>query len=40
MADNLRIAVDELTKRTEAGEDFVFIDTRPDALLAASSRPV
>ena len=28
MPDNLRIAVDDLRKRMEAGEDFVFIDTR------------
>ena len=28
MPDNLRITVDELRKRMEAGEDFVLIDTR------------
>jgi len=28
MADNLRIGIDELKKRTQAGEDIVFIDTR------------
>jgi rhodanese-related sulfurtransferase len=27
-ADNLRITVDEVRKRMEAGEDFVLIDTR------------
>jgi rhodanese-related sulfurtransferase len=32
MPDNLRITIDELRKRMEAGEDFVFIDTRnPEA---------
>ena len=28
MPDDLRISVDELGKRMEAGEDFVVIDTR------------
>jgi hypothetical protein len=28
MTDALRIAVDELRRRMEAGEDFVSIDTR------------
>ena len=28
MADSLRIAVGDLRKRMEAGEDFVLIDTR------------
>jgi rhodanese-related sulfurtransferase len=28
MPDNLRITIDELKKRMEAGEDFVVIDTR------------
>ena len=28
MADNIRISVDELRKRTNAGEKFVFVDTR------------
>jgi rhodanese-related sulfurtransferase len=28
MPDHLRIAVDELRKRLESGEDFVLIDTR------------
>jgi len=28
MPDNLRITVDEVRKRMEAGENFVFIDTR------------
>ena len=28
MPDNLRITVDEVRKRMEAGEDFVLIDTR------------
>jgi hypothetical protein len=28
MPDNLRITVDELRKRMEAGEDFTIVDTR------------
>jgi rhodanese-related sulfurtransferase len=28
MADNIRISIDELRKRRNAGEDFVFIDSR------------
>jgi predicted sulfurtransferase len=36
MADNLRIAVDDLRKRMEAGEDFVFIDTRNPQTWAQS----
>ena len=28
MPDDLRITIDELRKRMEAGEDFAFIDTR------------
>lgn len=28
MPDNLRIGIDELKKRIQAGEDIVFIDTR------------
>ena len=28
MADSLNIGIDELKKRMQAGEDFVFIDTR------------
>lgn len=28
MADNLRISVDELRKRMNAGEQFVFVDSR------------
>jgi len=28
MADNIRISVDELRKRRNAGEKFVFVDTR------------
>jgi rhodanese-related sulfurtransferase len=36
MADNLRIAVDDLRKRMEAGEDFVFIDTRNPQAWAQS----
>ena len=34
MSDNLRITVDEVRKRMEAGEDFVLVDTRnPQAWL-------
>ena len=36
MAEELRITVDELRKRTEAGEDFVFIDTRNPQAWAQS----
>ena len=36
MPDNLRIAVDDLRKRMEAGEDFVFIDTRNPQAWAQS----
>lgn len=28
MADDLRITVDELRRRMDSGEDFLFIDTR------------
>lgn len=28
MADDLRITIDELRRRMEAGEDFTFVDTR------------
>jgi rhodanese-related sulfurtransferase len=28
MADDVRITVDELRRRMQAGEDFIFIDTR------------
>ena len=36
MADNLRITVDELLKRMEAGEDLAFIDTRNPQAWAQS----
>jgi rhodanese-related sulfurtransferase len=36
MPDHLRIAVDELRKRMEAGEDFVLIDTRNPQAWAES----
>jgi rhodanese-related sulfurtransferase len=36
MAGSLRIAVDELRKRMEAGEDFVLIDTRNPQAWAES----
>jgi rhodanese-related sulfurtransferase len=36
MSANLRIAVDNLQKRMEAGEDFVFIDTRNPQAWAES----
>jgi rhodanese-related sulfurtransferase len=36
MPDNLRIAVDDLRKRMEAGEDFVLIDTRNPQAWAES----
>ena len=36
MPDNLRIAVDDLRKRMEAGEDFVLIDTRNPQAWAQS----
>lgn len=36
MADDLRITVDELHKRMEAGEDFAFIDTRNPQAWAQS----
>jgi rhodanese-related sulfurtransferase len=36
MADALRITVDELKRRMEAGEDFVLIDTRNPQAWAES----
>lgn len=36
MADSLRITVGDLLKRAEAGEDFVFIDTRNPQAWAQS----
>jgi rhodanese-related sulfurtransferase len=36
MPDSLRIAVDDLRKRMEAGEDFVLIDTRNPQAWAES----
>ena len=36
MPDNLRIAVDDLRKRMEAGEDFVFLDSRNPQAWAQS----
>ena len=36
MPDDLRITVDELRKRMDAGEDFVFIDTRNPQAWAQS----
>ena len=36
MADTLRITVDELKRRMEAGEDFVLIDVRNPQVWAAS----
>ena len=36
MPDDLRISVDELGKRMEAGEDFVVIDTRNPQAWAQS----
>ena len=36
MPDSLRITVDEVRKRMEAGEDFVFIDTRNPQARAES----
>ena len=36
MADDLRISIDELRARMEAGEDFVFIDTRNPQAWAES----
>ena len=36
MPDHLRIAVDELRRRMEAGEDFVLIDTRNPQAWAES----
>ena len=36
MPDDLRITVDELGKRMDAGEDFVFIDTRNPQAWAQS----
>lgn len=37
MADNLRIGIDELKKRMQAGEDIVFIDTRNPQAWAQSN---
>ena len=36
MADDLRITIDELRRRMEAGEDFAFIDTRNPQAWAQS----
>lgn len=36
MPDDLRITVDELRKRMQAGEDFTFIDTRNPQVWAQS----
>jgi rhodanese-related sulfurtransferase len=36
MADTLRITVDELKRRMEAGEDFVLIDVRNPQVWAES----
>lgn len=36
MPENLRIGIDELRKRMEAGEDIVFIDTRNSQAWAQS----
>ena len=36
MPDNLRIGIDELRKRMQAGEDIVFIDTRNPQARAQS----
>lgn len=36
MADNIRITVDELRKRMNAGEEFVFVDTRNPQAWAES----
>jgi rhodanese-related sulfurtransferase len=36
MAGSLRITVDELRKRMEAGEDFVLVDTRNPQAWAGS----
>ncbi len=39
MADDLRITIDELRKRMEAGEDFTIIDTRnPQAWAEANEK--
>jgi rhodanese-related sulfurtransferase len=36
MPDDLRITIDELRRRMEAGEDFTFIDTRNPQAWAQS----
>ena len=36
MPDDLRITIDELRRRMEAGEDFAFIDTRNPQAWAQS----
>lgn len=36
MPDDLRISVDDIKKRKQAGEDFVFIDTRNPQAWAES----
>ena len=36
MPDDVRITIDELRKRMEAGEDFAFIDTRNPQAWAQS----
>ena len=36
MADDLRITIDKLRRRMEAGEDFAFIDTRNPQAWAQS----
>ena len=36
MPDDLRISVDDVKRRTQAGEDFVFVDTRNPQAWAES----
>lgn len=40
MADNLRITIDQLRKRMEAGEDFTVIDTRNPNAWAESDTTI
>jgi rhodanese-related sulfurtransferase len=40
MADNLRITIDQLRKRMEAGEDFTVIDTRNPTAWAESDTTI
>jgi len=40
MPDNLRITVDELRKRMEAGEDFTIVDTRNPQAWAESNEKI